>query len=50
MEIHVLHQQSRSFRAITKALHVSRNTVRKFLRDIAKTPVCVSSQKPDGHS
>jgi transposase len=38
VEIHVLHRQGQSIRAIAKTLHVSRNTVRKYLRDIAKTP------------
>lgn len=38
VEIHVLHRQGHSIRAIAKALRVSRNTVRKYLRDIAKTP------------
>lgn len=39
VEIHVLHRQGHSIRAIAKRLHVSRNTVRRYLRDIAKTPV-----------
>lgn len=38
VEIHVLHRQGHSIRAIARALHVSRNTVRKYLRDIARTP------------
>lgn len=38
VEIHVLHRQGRSIRAIAKTLHVSRNTVRKYLLDIARTP------------
>lgn len=38
VEIHVLHRQGQSIRAIAKTLNVSRNTVRKYLRDIAKTP------------
>jgi transposase len=38
VEIHVLHRQGHSIRAIAKTLHVSRNTVRKYLRDIARTP------------
>jgi len=38
VEIHVLHRQGLSIRAIAKTLNVSRNTVRKYLRDIAKTP------------
>lgn len=38
VEIHVLHRQGKSIRAIAKALQVSRNSVRKFLRNIAMTP------------
>ncbi|WP_205411502.1 helix-turn-helix domain-containing protein [Candidatus Fukatsuia endosymbiont of Tuberolachnus salignus] len=38
MEIHVLHRQGMSIRAIAKQLHLSRNTVRRYLRNIAKTP------------
>jgi transposase len=38
VEIHVLHRQGKSIRSIAKALNVSRNTVRKYLRDIARTP------------
>ena len=38
VEIHVLHRQGHSIRAIAKTLQVSRNTVRKYLRDIARTP------------
>lgn len=38
VEIHVLHRQGQSIRAIARALQVSRNTVRKYLREIAKTP------------
>ena len=45
VEIHVLHRQGQSIRAIAKTLHVSRNTVRKYLRDIAKTPAY--SERPD---
>lgn len=37
MEIHVLHRQGMSIRAIARELNVSRNTVRRYLRDIAKT-------------
>lgn len=38
VEIHVLHRQGKSIRAIAKALQVSRNSVRKYLRNIAMTP------------
>jgi transposase len=38
VEIHVLHRQGKSIRTIAKELNVSRNTVRRYLRDIAKTP------------
>lgn len=38
MEIHVLHRQGKSIRAIARTLNLSRNTVRRYLRDIAKTP------------
>ncbi len=38
VEIHVLHRQGKSTRSIARALNVSRNTVRKYLRDIARTP------------
>ena len=38
VEIHVLHRQGKSIRSIAKALNVLRNTVRKYLRDIARTP------------
>ncbi len=36
VEIHVLHRQGKSIRSIARALNVSRNTVRKYLRDIAR--------------
>ena len=39
VEIHVLHRQGRSIRQIAKTLGVSRNTVRHYLRDVARTPV-----------
>lgn len=39
MEIHVLHRQGNSIRAIAKALDLSRNTVRRYLRDLAAAPV-----------
>lgn len=39
VEIHVLHRQGKSIRAIAKELAISRNTVRQYLRDSAKTPV-----------
>ncbi|EGY28037.1 Transposase [Candidatus Regiella insecticola 5.15] len=38
MEIHVLHRQGMGIRAIAKQLQLSRNTVRRYLRNIAKTP------------
>lgn len=38
VEIHVLHRQGKSIRSIARALNVSRNTVRKYLRDIGRTP------------
>lgn len=37
VEIHVLHRQGLSIRGIARELHVSRNTVRRYLRDIAQT-------------
>ena len=38
MEIHVLHRQGKGIRTIAKELNLSRNTVRRYLRDVAKTP------------
>lgn len=38
MDIHVLHQQGHSIRAISRQLGIARNTVRSYLRDIARTP------------
>lgn len=38
MEIHVLHRQGMGIRAIARELNISRNTVRRYLRDIAKMP------------
>lgn len=38
MEIHVLHGQGNSIRAIAKRLGVSRNTVRRYLRDLTVAP------------
>jgi len=38
VEIHVLHRQGMSIRAIAKHHQLSRNTVRRYLRDAAKTP------------
>jgi transposase len=38
VEIHVLHRQGMSIRAIAKHHQISRNTVRRYLRDVAKTP------------
>ena len=39
VDIHVLHRQGKGIRAIAKALNISRNTVRAYLRDSAKLPV-----------
>lgn len=38
MEIHVLHRQGKSVRGIGKQLGLSRNTVRRYLRDLAVIP------------
>jgi transposase len=38
VEIHVLHRQGKSIRAIAKELSISRNTVSQYLRDKTKTP------------
>lgn len=38
MEIHVLHRQGQSIRAIAQTLGVSRNTVRRYLRDLNAVP------------
>lgn len=38
MDIHVLHRQGTSIRAIARELHISRNTVRRYLRQKASTP------------
>lgn len=38
VEIHVLHRQGISVRAIARELNVSRNTVRRYLRDTTLTP------------
>jgi transposase len=38
VDIHVLHRQGNSIRAIAKELGVSRNTVRRYLRDLAAAP------------
>lgn len=45
MDIHVLHDQGKSIRAIAKALDISRNTVRQYLRDKAKRPVYQRDQR-----
>jgi transposase len=52
VEIHALHRQGRSICQIAKTLGVSRNTVRRYLRDVAKTPVYhrpkrISKLRPD---
>lgn len=39
VDIHVLHRQGSSIRAIAKELGVSRNTVRRYLRDLAAAPI-----------
>lgn len=44
MEIHVLHRQGMGIRAIAKELNISRNTVRRYLRDVAKIPKYISSK------
>jgi len=38
VEIHVLHRQGRSIRAIAQQLGVSRNTMRRYLRDHSVVP------------
>ncbi len=38
MEIHVLHRQGHSIRAISRQLGIARNTVRNYLRDQARSP------------
>ncbi|MEZ5480132.1 MAG: IS21 family transposase [Thiolinea sp.] len=38
VDIHVLHRQGMSIRAIARQLQVSRNTVRQYLRNQARTP------------
>lgn len=38
VDIHVLHRQGCSIRSISRQLGISRNTVRRYLRDIAKSP------------
>ena len=38
VEIHVLHRQGESIRAIAQKLGVSRNTVRRYLRDLSAVP------------
>jgi len=38
VEIHVLHRQGQSIRAIAQKLGVSRNTVRRYLRDLSVVP------------
>lgn len=39
VDIHVLHRQGHSIRAIAKELGVSRNTVRRYLRDVTAAPI-----------
>ncbi len=38
VDIHVLHRQGSSIRSISRQLGISRNTVRSYLRDFAKSP------------
>lgn len=38
VEIHVLHRQGMSIRGIAKELNISRNTARRYLRNVARTP------------
>ncbi|MDT8371289.1 MAG: helix-turn-helix domain-containing protein, partial [Gammaproteobacteria bacterium] len=38
VEIHVLHRQGHSIRAISRQLGISRNTVRNYLGDRARSP------------
>lgn len=38
VEIHVLHRQGVSIRGIAEKLNISRNTVRRYLRDVSETP------------
>jgi transposase len=45
VEIYVLYRQGHSIRAIAKALRLSRNSARRYLRDIAKTPTY--SERPE---
>jgi transposase len=39
VDIHVLRRQGHSIRAISRQLGIARNTVRNYLRDLARTPV-----------
>lgn len=45
VDIHTLHSQGNGIRAIAKALGVSRNTVRRYLRDKEKMPVYQREQR-----
>jgi transposase len=38
VDIHVLHRQGHSIRAISRQMGIARNTVRSYLRDLARTP------------
>ena len=38
VDIHVLHKQGHSIRAISRQMGIARNTVRSYLRDLARTP------------
>lgn len=44
VEIHVLHRQGHSIRAIARSLGISRNTVRHYLRQPAKIPTYTERQ------
>lgn len=44
--IHVLHKQGKSIRAISDELGISRNTVRKYLRNGGAMPTYQRSPRP----
>ena len=46
VDIHVLHRQGMSIRAIARQLHLSRNTVRQYLRNQARTPQYQRAERP----
>lgn len=45
VEIHVLHRQGQSIRAIAQKLGVSRNTVRRYLRDLSAVPTIPTARR-----